>query len=192
MCFTETFLKPHQHVEHNHLPIQDECQVFRLDRLQTNNEDLAKGGIMIVCSRSLQPIRINLQHHHPPQLEVVSIVATSTHSGCRMCIMAVYRRPNQPLTAFLPLLNHYVSNLPQIMPTIILGDFNENLLSPSPSPLLQLMSSRRFYQLVQGPTTDSGSLLDHIYCNGAVNDALIDVVDTYYSDHDATYLSLPL
>ena len=145
---------------------------------------------MIVCSKSLQPIRINLQN--PPQLEVVSIMATSTHSACRMCIMAVYRHPNQPLTAFLPLLNHYISDLPQIMLTIILGDFNENLLSPSPSPLLQLMSSRRFYQLVQGPTTDSGSLLDHIYCNGAVNDALIDVVDTYYSDHDATYLSLPL
>ena len=137
-----------------------------------NNEDLAKGGIMIVCSRSLQPIRINLQH--PPQLEVVSIMATSTHSGCRMCIMAVCRRPNQLLTAFLPLLNHYISDLPQIVPTIILGDFNENLLSPSPSPLLQLMSSRRFCQLVQVPTTDSGSLLDHIYCNDAVNNALID------------------
>ena len=112
----------------------------RFSDWQTNNEDLAKGGI-ILCSMSLQPIRINLQHH-PPQLEVVSIMATSTHSGCMMCIMAVYRRPNQPLTAFLPLLNHYLSDLPQIMPTIILGDFNENLLSPSPSPLLQLMSSR--------------------------------------------------
>ena len=52
--------------------------------------------------------------------------------------------------------------------------------------MLQLMSSRRFSQLVQVPTTDSGSLLDHIYYNGAVNDALIDVVDTYYSDHDVT------
>ena len=103
MCFTETFLKP-QCVERNYLPIQDECQVFRLDRPQINNEDLAKGRIMIVCSKSLQPIRINLQHS--PKLEVVSIMATSTYSGCRMCIMAVYRHPNQPLTAFLALLNH--------------------------------------------------------------------------------------
>ena len=154
----------------------------------TDNEDLAKGGIMIVCSRSLQPIRINIQH--PPQLEIVSIMATSTHSGCRMCIMAVYRHPNQPLTTFLPLLNQYISNISQIMPTVILRDFNDNLLSPSPSPLLQLMSSRRFSQLVQVPTTDSGSLLDHIYYNGTADYALIDVVDTYYSDHDATYLSL--
>ena len=97
MCFTKTFLKPCQQIQRNFLP---------LDRLQTNNEDLAKGGIMIVCSRSLQPIRINLQH--PPQLEVVSIMATSSCGG-RMCIMAIYRHPNQPLMSFLPLLNDYIS-----------------------------------------------------------------------------------
>ena len=190
MCFTETFLRLHQHIEHNYLPMQDECQIFRLDRLQISNEDLAKGGIMIVCPRSLQPIRINIQH--PPHLEVVSIMATSTHSGCTMCIMAVYKRPQQPVTSFITLLSNYMANLPQIIPTIILGDFNDNLLSSNPSPLLQLMSSRRFSQLVQVPTTDSGSLLDHIYYNGAADDALIDVVDTYYSDHDATYVSISL
>jgi endonuclease/exonuclease/phosphatase (EEP) superfamily protein YafD len=73
------------------------------------------------------------------------------------------------------------------MPTIILGDFNDNLLSLGPSPLLQLMSSRRFSQLVEVPTTDFGSLLDHIYYNGTANNTLIDVIDTYYSDHDAMY-----
>ena len=144
MCFTETFLKP-QCVERNYLPIQDECQVFRLDRPQINNEDLAKGRIMIVYSKSLQPIRINLQH--PPKLEEVSIMATSTYSGCRMCIMAVYRHPNQPLTAFLALLNHYVANLPQIMPTIILRGFSGNRLfssqSLSPTDVIQNIFSTR-------------------------------------------------
>ena len=85
-----------------------------------------------------------------------------------------------------------MSNLPQIMPTIILGDFNDNLLATSGSSrLLQLMSSAGFSQLVRVPTTDSGSLLDHIYYNGNVEDTFIDVIDTYYSDHDATYVSLP-
>ena len=78
------------------------------------------------------------------------------------------------------------------MPTIILGDFNDDLLSTSTSSrLLQFMSSKGFSQLVQGPTTDSGSLLDHIYCNDVGEDTCyVDVIDTYYSDHDATYLSL--
>ena len=79
-----------------------------------------------------------------------------------------------------------------MVPTIIVGDFNEDLLSRSTSSrILQLMSSRGFSQLVQVPTTDSGSLLDHIYYNGITEDAVVDVIDTYYSDHDATYLSLP-
>ena len=175
MCFTETFLQPQQELEHNQLPMQEECMVCRLDREQRTNEDLAKNGIMLVCPKSLQPVRIGI--HIKPQLEVVTIMATSTYSSSRMCIVAV------------SLMDEFLSNLPQIVPTIILGDFNENLLSmSSPSPLLELMSSTGFFQLVQVPTTDSGSLLDHIYYNGAANDTFIDVVDTYYSDHDATCL----
>ena len=52
------------------------------------------------------------------------------------------------------------------------------------------MSSRGFAQLIKISTTDSGSLLDHIYFNGNAADAFVDVIDTYYSDHDATYLSV--
>ena len=48
------------------------------------------------------------------------------------------------------------------------------------------MSSRGFSQLVQVPTTDSGSLLDHIYYNSIAENTFVDIVDTYYSDHDAT------
>ena len=65
MCFTETFLRPQQQLENNKLPMQDECMVFRLDRIQTNSDNLAKGGIMIVCHR--------ISSQRPPQLEVVGI-----------------------------------------------------------------------------------------------------------------------
>ena len=191
LCFTETFLRHHQHLEQSYLPTQNESEVFRLDRLQTNSEDLTKGGIMIVCPSSLQPVRINI--NHPNQLEAISIIATSTNSGRRMCIVAIYRHPCQPLTEFLPLISNYVTNLPNIIPTIILGDFKEDLLSRSTSSVLvQLMSDREFHQLVHLPTTDSGSLLDHIYYNGNIEDTFVDVIDTYYSDHDATHLSLSM
>ena len=189
MCFTETFLRPQQLLEDSKLPMQEECIVFRLDRIQTSNEDLAKGGIMIVCPSALHPVRIDIQR--PPQLEVISITASSTHSNSRMCILTVYRHPQQPLATFLSLFGNYLAILPQIVPTIISGDFNEDLLSRSTSSrVLQFMSSIGFSQLVQVPTTDSGSLLDHIYYNGIIEDTVVDVIDTYYSDHDATYLSL--
>ena len=144
---------------------------------------------MIARPRSLQPVRISSQR--PPQLEVVTIMATSIHSACRMCILAVYGRPRQPLATFLSLMDEFISSLPQIVPTVILGDFNDDLiLTSSSSRLLQMMSSKGFSQLIQVPTTDSGSLLDHIYCNSVDEDAYVDVVDTYYSDHDTTYVSL--
>ena len=166
-------------------PMQDKCLV---GSHANTEEDLAKGGVMTVCPRSLQPAQIIVQH--PPQLEVLSILATSASSGCRMCVAAVYKCPHQTRTAYVSLLGNYITNLPQIVPTIVLGDVN---ISPaSSSPLIQLMSSRGFTQLVQVPTTDSGSLIDYIYYNGTTDNTFVDVVDTYYSDHDATYLSFQL
>ena len=43
MCFTGTFLRPQQQLMNNKLPMQEECMVFRLDRMQLNSEDLNQG-----------------------------------------------------------------------------------------------------------------------------------------------------
>ena len=42
------------------------------------------------------------------------------------------------------------------------------------------------YSEVVKSTTDYGSLLDHIYCKNLSN-VLVDVQDTYYSDHDKVF-----
>ena len=60
MCFTETFLKPHDHIELDCLPMLGQCSLFRLDRVEACTEDLSKGGVMIVC---LQPRRSPFPHH---------------------------------------------------------------------------------------------------------------------------------
>ena len=191
MCFTETFLTSHQQIDHQYLPIQEECVIFRLDREHNTIEDLYKGGVMIICPKSLKPVRISI--HTQPQFEVVAIIATTLNSNEQICVVAVYRRPQLPLGVFLPLMNDLISNLPPIAPTIIVGDFNDNLLAASRlSTLSQFMSLRQFTQLVQVPTTDSGTLLDHVYCNATYENMYIDVIDTYYSDHDAVYLSIPI
>ena len=190
MCFTESFLKPHQHV--NSLTLNGESSIlYRYDRVTTSSQNLSNGGVMIACASSLQPHSISIQH--PPSLEIVSIMV-STHRDLQMCVVVVYRRPQLPLRSLLSLLEDYLGDLPhQTMPTVIVGDFNENLLSsPSSSVLLQFMASQGFTQLVQAPTTDSGSLLDHIYYNQASTRSVVEVIDIYYSDHDACFLSLPV
>ena len=95
----------------------------------------------------------------------------------------------------ITLLRNYIANIAhQTLPTVVLGDFNECLseTTANPSLLLGLMTSLGLHQLVDSPTTDSGSQLDHIFYNSPHIAALVDVVDVYYSDHDAMYVSLPL
>ena len=53
MCFTETFLKPHQHITDDLFLNTDAYEVFRLDRVTTSSQDLSNGGIMIACKTSL-------------------------------------------------------------------------------------------------------------------------------------------
>ena len=147
---------------------------------------------MIVCAESFNPQPTNIQH--PATLEVVSILV-DTQRYNQVCVVAVYRRPQLALGNFLHLLDDYLDHCLQLrVPTVVLGDFNENLLveSSSSTTLVQFMSGIGFTQLVTTPTTDSRSLLDHIYWNHPSESCVVDVVDIYYSDHDGTFLSIPL
>ena len=47
-----------------------------------------------------------------------------------------------------------------------------------------------FVQLIQEPTTNQGSLLDHIYYNNTSAVAVTEVCDTYYSDHNLVNVAL--
>ena len=73
-------------------------------------------------------------------------------------------------------------------PTAVLGDVNENVLKGS--MFEKFMRSKGFYQMVDRPTCDTGSLLDHIYVNDAMDQIgfSIQVDACYYSDHDIVSL----
>ena len=77
-------------------------------------------------------------------------------------------------------------------PTLILGDFNDNLLDQPESPIVSLMSTHGYSQLVNSPTTAKGTLIDHIYYNKPNGNITVEVHDTYYSDHDTVYCSIPM
>ena len=48
MSFTETLLRPDQHVEGDIFHNMEGSEVFRLARVATSNRDLSNGGIMIM------------------------------------------------------------------------------------------------------------------------------------------------
>ena len=50
-------------------------------------------------------------------------------------------------------------------PTVILGDFNHDVLDQPKSPIVNLLSTHGYTQLVNSPTTAQGTLIDHVYSN---------------------------
>lgn len=108
---------------------------------------------------------------------------TVTKHGKKINMITIYRSPTGSSPTFLNKLRDFLSSLDLNKLTLILGDFNFDLLESPDHGILQLMREYGFRQCVTGPTTDYGSLLDHVYVNKGV-DVHIDILDTYYSDHD--------
>lgn len=109
-----------------------------------------------------------------------------------MQIALLYRSPSVSRTTFIAMLTRLLKHVSvSNVPCVILGDFNEDLLHQINSPILTLMSEYGFAQLVSSPTTPQGTLLDHVYCRYPPNHVAIQVKDTYYSDHDTIYCSMP-
>ena len=44
------------------------------------------------------------------------------------------------------------------------------------------MRDNRFKQFVKTPTTDRGTMIDHVYCNVLLGNITSEVSDCYYSD----------
>lgn len=76
--------------------------------------------------------------------------------------------------------------------TVSLGDFNEDILSKPNFSIVSLMSNYGFTRLVTASTTAQGTLIDHVYYNKPTTDVIVEIYDTYYSDHDTIYCSIPL
>ena len=47
-----------------------------------------------------------------------------------------------------------------------------------------MFKSQGFQQMINKPTHDSGTIIDHIYKSQTLHKMQTDVTDCYYSDHD--------
>ncbi len=77
--------------------------------------------------------------------------------------------------------------------TVVMGDFNDDVLSTSSSRVEQFMllqgyTQLVYTQLVRQSTTDRATLIDHMYFSE--DDVAVQVRDVYYSE--AVYCSVPL
>ena len=181
ICLTETHLRKSDIVHPNSQPNKHYIQ-YRNDRVPS----IDKGGIMMFIDPHIKSASLNLDI---TQLEFL-VVTTSPVPHNELIIITLYRRPNTiSIQRFTQLLQKLLSNSKLNQKKIvILGDFNEDLME-NKTNIHNLFQQHGFKQLIHQPTTNQGSLLDHIYIN-ANSTAETEVCDTYYSDHDSTLLAI--
>ena len=183
MCFTETYLT-HDHNIQRFLDVNNFLQ-FRRD-IPNVEDHQDQHGVLICASAKLNPKELSLIKVDKLESKVVVIETSKS----KLVICAVYRKPSLNMKLFQHLLDKLLQLLPEHVATIILGDFNDNLISDRMSPLVRFMCKHGYKQYVSQPTTDNGSIIDHIYFNRVDEHAIIDVRDVYYSDHDAVLLTI--
>ena len=186
LCFSETWLNASQP---SPVLLDDQIDV-RCDRITCEN----RGGVLISVPSRMNPS--NTQRFATNGIEAVSTTMELPNASC-IQIAVVYRSPNVPKTMLITFLSRLLTHVSLCnAPCVVLGDFNEDILHHQNSTILTLMSSFSFKQLVQSPTTPQGTLIDHVYYRDQFynpsSTTIVQVKDTYYSDHDTVYCSIPI
>ena len=77
--------------------------------------------------------------------------------------------------------------LPKSNNIAVMGDFNDDVLKSS--SVCKFLTDKGFEQLVRQATTETGTLIDHVYVK--VSDYVVDceVVPVYFSDHEGIFCS---
>ena len=183
ICFTETHLRSSDNITDITKPIP--CHIaFRSDRARGT----AKGGIIIFAHPSCNPTPLTVGNINGLEFLGINAQIAPNYS---IIIITLYRQAKVlSIQKFLTLLQKLLND-PALhnKEAIILGDFNEDIYNNSNGKIDSFLSQYGFQQLLDRPTTNQGSLLDHVYYNGS-NVTITDVNDTYYSDHDCTSVAI--
>ena len=100
-----------------------------------------------------------------------------------MVVAVVYRPPTYPISLFKNNLTQLLERMkPLSNTTVIMGDFNENILNSC--TISNFMSSKGFTQYVTTATTSKGTIIDHVYVKSTEYKVNCTVTQTYFSDHD--------
>lgn len=111
-------------------------------------------------------------------------------------VIGIYRSKTKvKISEFIDALNylHDIKITNPEKPTVLLGDFNVNLLEDNCDKKILtrcLLQERGYTQLIKHYTTDNRTLIDHIYTNVPHLVQSAGVLESYYSDHKPVFISL--
>ena len=162
---------------------------FRNDILPENNTRTCYGTAVYMKNKVCcvcPPMRANVN-----DVEMTVTVVSGPVSDLH--VVGIYRSKSKVnLKRFIDAIDHLNDVIAdQNTPTVILGDFNVNLLemhSDSKALTKCLVEKRGYTQLITKCTTDYCSLLDHIYTNIPDRIQSSGVLESYFSDHKPVFV----
>ncbi len=163
LCFCETWLAPSQRAPQ----LRNDYINLRCDRTSPNN----KGGVLISIKESFNPQDTVPFNAHGIEGIMTKLVLPN---GTPLQLVLLYRSPSTPIDTFINVLNTIASQIQlQSIPTVIMGDMNDSLMDTGISRITTVLSVSGFTQLVTTPTTDKGTLIDHVYYNGPLDGDIV-------------------
>ena len=113
------------------------------------------GGVALIVNTKLNPkqIRINT---------ILEIVVVEIGEPIQIIVISVYSLPSTPIDIFMNLMLEIIAQF-QHVPTCIVGDFNEDVSVTSNMHSCTMFRLQGFKQMVNKPTHDSRTIIDHVY-----------------------------
>ena len=135
------------------------------------------GGVALIVNTKLNPKQIRMN-------TILEIVVVEISEPTEMIVISVYRPPSTPIDVFMNHMLEIIAQFQQTVPTCIVGDFNEDVSITLNTCYCKMLRLQGFKQMINKPTHDSGTIIDHVYVSQTVNTIQTNVTDCYYSDHD--------
>ncbi len=182
ICLTETWLKVEDDVQIPGFVFKNNPRAKCYDESTPLFTDLKRqrgGGVGVFCCEG---IHFNVIIPEPCNLECLYFQVP--HISLKAALL--YRPNSYPLHMFRQNMLHVIDELGKHSgKKLIMGDFNEDILTSS--TIGTLMELHGYSQHVQHPTTEKGTLIDHVYVKDAEN-VSVEIVQTYYSYHQAVLI----
>jgi len=139
-------------------------------------KDQQHGGVGMYCADSLTCNILKV-----PDVNLECLVYNFVTYN--MVIAVIYRPPSYPMSLFKENVGKLLDWLNPLSETIVvMGDFNDDILKSL--TIYKLITDKGYVQLVTQPTTEKGTLIDHVYVKTTQYTVEAIVFPTYFSDHE--------
>ena len=168
ISLNETHLAKTDVLSPDMINLTDKMEIF------CNDRNIFGWGVSLIVLKKFNPHSIHIDTCY-------EICAVMMFYKCEIVLISAYR---PPLTSICQFTNEMskVLLLFDGMNVCVMRDFNEDVFMSQSRTCCMMFKSKGYKQLVNKPTRDSGTLIDHIYATNGLHLAT-DVCDCYYSDH---------